>query len=191
MLDLIARLAIASTTLACSALAFVACDTDLASTPREDGALAIAEATLETGATVGWDFEVALETVAGQYPNVLDISVPVDVERTFATRMPRRPGGPDPRRLATAEALTRPTGATGEVRLLDAATHEVLFAAPIASHRAGDTTWVDVHLVDPCKARVICQRPFRLEVSWPAPTPGRVTADLTDAVSQGRVLLGR
>lgn len=187
MLDLITRFALASTTLACSTFAVIACDQELA--PTDAGAdLAVVEASLQSGATVGWTFDVALEPVADASSSVLDLSIPVDLELAVPTRVPRGPvGGPAARDLDTADALTEPVG---EVRLLDAATHEVLFAAPISAGRHGGTTWVDVRLVDPCKVRVLCQRPFRLEVAWPGPAV-HATADLTDAVAHGRVILGR
>ncbi|MFO0744295.1 MAG: hypothetical protein U1F43_01300 [Myxococcota bacterium] len=189
MRTLIARLVSTSTPVILSALALGACDMD-ASAPSDDPAPLVQIAALESGTTVGWTFDVTVEKVQSQYPEFLDVSIPLDFEAQLPTRAPRaaassRSNGIEPVRAVVADHQ-------GEVRLVDVESHEILFAAPIhdgalqARTSRIDSAWVDARIASHCHGRDLCQRSFRLEVDWQGPGPVTASADLTDAVDGAR-----
>ncbi|MFO0744291.1 MAG: hypothetical protein U1F43_01280 [Myxococcota bacterium] len=184
MRNLIARLTSTSTPVILSALALGACDSDGAA-PADDASPVVAVAALASGASVGWTFDVTVESVRGEYPEFLDISIPVDFEARVPARAPR-----SSMKGAASIAASRnaPAPTRGEVRLVDAASGHVVATTPIVETAPGraEAAWVEVHLYNPCLGRHLCDRPFRLEVDWQGPTPVTATADLTDAIDAAR-----
>ncbi|MFO0745891.1 MAG: hypothetical protein U1F43_09485 [Myxococcota bacterium] len=191
MRTLIARLVSTSTPVILSALALGACDMD-ASAPSDDAAPVVEVAALESGASVGWTFDVTVETMQNQYPEFLDISIPVDFEARLPTRAPRAAAASNRDGIESTRVVV--ADHQGEVRLVDVESHEILFAAPVhggalQAHTSRiDTAWIDARIPSRCHGRDICQHGFRVEIDWQGPGPVTATADLTDAVVHGHVV---